>query len=97
MEANNELNNNQPSNESNGSNNNLALAGFIVSLCSLFINFAGIVGLVATILSAIGLSKVKSTGKGRGFAIAGLVIGIISIIYGIYSIFTAAQILSELM
>lgn len=76
--------------------NNLALAGFIVALCSLLINFAGIVGLVATVLSGVGLSKVKTTGKGKGFAIAGLVIGIISIIYGIYSIYNAANLLSEL-
>ena len=86
MEENNEV--------KQGSSNGLALAGFIVSLCSLIINFGGIVGLVGTVLSGVGLSKVKSTGK--GFAIAGLIIGIISIIYGIYSIFNAAAILSNL-
>lgn len=88
MEENNEV--------KQGSSNGLALAGFIVSLCSLIINFGGIVGLVGTVLSGVGLSKVKSTGKGKGFAIAGLIIGIISIIYGIYSIFNAAAILSNL-
>lgn len=86
----NEQNNNQ------GQSNNLALAGFIVALCSLLINFAGIVGLVATVLSGVGLSKVKVTGKGKGFAIAGLVIGIISIVYGIYSIYVAANMLGNL-
>ena len=54
--------------------------------------------MVATILSAIGLSKVKTTGKGKGLAIAGLIIGIISILYGIYSIIlvitTTASLLS---
>ncbi len=90
MEENNEQTNNQ------GQSNPLALAGFIVGLCSLLINFGGIVGLVATVLSGVGLSKVKATGKGKGFAIAGLVIGIISIIYGIYSIYTAANMLSNL-
>ena len=89
--------NNGSNNPEQASNNNLALAGFIVALVSLFINFGGIVGLVATILSAVGLSKVKTTGKGKGFAIAGLVIGIISIIYGIYSIINAAALISELM
>ncbi len=83
-------------NNSNQSSNGLAIAGFVVSICSLFINFGGIVGLIGTILSAVGLSKVKSTGKGKGFAIAGLIMGIISIIYGIYSIFNAAAILSTL-
>lgn len=83
-------------NNSNQSSNGLAIAGFVVSICSLFINFGGIVWLIGTILSAVGLSKVKSTGKGKGFAIAGLIMGIISIIYGIYSIFNAAAILSTL-
>ena len=83
-------------NNSNQSSNGLAIAGFVVSICSLFINFGGIVGLIGTILSAVGLSKVKSTGKGIGFAIAGLIMGIISIIYGIYSFFNAAAILSTL-
>lgn len=90
MEENNEQNNQQ------GQSNPLALSGFIVALCSLLINFGGIVGLVATVLSAIGLSKVKSTGKGKGFAIAGLVIGILSIVYGIWSIYSAANMLSNL-
>ena len=69
--------------------NGLAIAGFVVSLASLLINFAGIVGLVGTILSAVGLTQVNSKGeKGKGMAIAGLVIGIISILYCV-SIFSA--------
>ena len=90
MEENNEQNNQQEQ------SNPLALSGFIVALSSLLINFAGIVGLVATVLSAVGLSKVKSTGKGKGFAIAGLVIGIFSIVYGIWSIYNAANVLGNL-
>lgn len=87
--------NNETTNQGQSGKNSLALAGFIVALCSLFLNFAGIVGLVATVLSGVGLSKVKSTGAGKGFAIAGLIIGIISIIWGIYSIMAAAAILGE--
>jgi len=82
MEENENLNDTTNSNSTNG----LALAGFIVSLCSLLINFGGIVGLVGTILSAVGLSKVKTKGTGKGFAITGLVVGIFSIVYGIYTI-----------
>ena len=82
--------------ENNNQKNPLAIAGFVVSLCSLLINFGGIVGLVGTVLSAVGLSKVKTTGKGKGMAIAGLIIGIISILYGIYSIFNAATIINSL-
>lgn len=80
----------------NGGQNGLAIAGFVVSLCSLLINFAGLVGLVGTVLSGVGLAKVKTTGKGKGMAIAGLIIGIISILWGIYSIYNAANILSQL-
>lgn len=78
-------------------NNKLALAGFIVSMVSLLINFAGIVGLVGAILSGIGLIQVsKGNGKGKGLAIAGLIVGIFSILYGIYSIINLADTLSEL-
>ena len=77
--------------------NGLAIAGFVVSIVSLFINFWGIVGLVGTILSAIGLSQVKKTNSGKGLAIAGLVIGIVSIVYGIYVIITLATTLSSLL
>lgn len=79
------------------STNGLAIAGFVVSLVSLFINFWGIVGLVGTILSAVGLSHVKKTNSGKGLAIAGLVIGIISIVYGIYVIIFLANTISTLL
>lgn len=71
--------------------NGLAVAGFITALVSLFINFGGIVGIVATILSGVGISKTGPGGeKGRGLAIAGLIIGIISVIYGLFSILALA-------
>lgn len=55
--------------------NPLALAGFICS----FFAYAAVVGLV---LSAIGLSKANRSvsKKGRGFAIAGLTISIVTIV-----------------
>ncbi len=67
--------------------NSLAVAGFIVSLCSLIINFGGIVGAVGTILSSIGLAKLKKNNeKGFGLALTGIIVGAFSIIYGIWSI-----------
>ena len=67
--------------------NGLAVAGFVVSLVSFFINFWGIVGLIGTILSAVGLKNSKELdGKGKGLAITGLVFGIIGIVWGIYTI-----------
>ena len=66
-------------------------------MASLIINFAGIVGLVGAILSGIGLIQVsKGNGKGKGLAIAGLIVVIFSILYGIYSIINLADTLSEL-
>ena len=91
MEENNESTNSQ------GASNGLATAGFVVAIVSLFINFAGIVGLVATILSAVGLAKSKTLGKGKGLAIAGLIIGIISIAYGIYSVINLITTVNSLL
>lgn len=65
----------------------IAIAGFVTGLSSLLINFMGLVGLVATILSAVGLTKTGETKqKGRGMAVAGLILGIISVIYGVFQI-----------
>lgn len=62
--------------------NILASVGMIVSLVSIFLNFWGIVGIAAIVLSFIGLNQISTTGEeGKGFAITGIVIGIISVIY----------------
>lgn len=75
--------------------NGLALAGFITALVSLLINFWGIVGIVATILSGVGLSKTgPGKEKGRGMAIAGLIIGIFSILYGVIQLIALAELLA---
>lgn len=69
-------------NTSNASMNGFALAGFICSLVGLIL-FGLILGVVAIILSAIGLSKINKDPlgwNGRGFAIAGIIIGILDII-----------------
>lgn len=71
----------QPTVKTNG----LAIAGFVVSLSSLLINLFGIVGAVGTILSSIGLAKLKKNNeKGFGLALTGIIVGAFSIIYGIY-------------
>ena len=67
--------------------NSLAVAGFVVSLCSLLINFAGLVGAVGTILSSIGLANLKKKNeKGFGLALTGIIVGAFSVLYGIYTI-----------
>ncbi len=57
----------------------MAVAGFVCSLVGIFI--AGILlGTLGIIFSAIALGKIKKTGKrGRGLAIAGLIIGIVAV------------------
>ncbi len=57
-----------------------AIAGFVVSLVGLFI-FAIVGGVIGVIMSAFALKETKQNIKrGRGLAIAGLVISIIDII-----------------
>ena len=53
--------------------NGMAIAGFVLSF------FCGILGLI---FSAVGLSQIGKTGEGgKGLAIAGLVISILSILF----------------
>ena len=59
-----------------------ALTGFILSLVGLFISPI-LFGITAIVFSAIGLSAIKRNPgmfKGKGFAIAGLIVGIIDVI-----------------
>ena len=71
-----------------------SVAGFIVSLAGLFVSPI-ICGIIGIILSIKGMKQTKSGElRGRGLAIAGLVLGIISIPWGIYNfINTIAQVL----
>ena len=73
--------------------NGLAIAGFVVSLCSLLINFAGLVGAVGAILSSVGLAQLKKKNeKGFGLALTGIIVGAFSVLYGIYSIINLVSI-----
>lgn len=62
--------------------NMLSIIGIIVAGISLLINFGGIVGICAVILSSVALIQIGKTGeKGKGLAITGIAIGAASIIY----------------
>lgn len=66
-------------------NNGMAVAGFILALFTFFFGWIPILGWITWILgiifSAIGIGKAKRlNGKGRGLAIAGLIISFIGII-----------------
>jgi len=90
--------NKKAANGSSSEVNSLALAGFIVALVSLFLNFWGIVGIVATVLSGVSLPQIKSRGQtGKGFALTGLIIGIFSILYGLYTILVLSDVLSYIV
>lgn len=78
----------------NSSYNTMAVVGFVVALISLFLNFWGIVGITATIFSIHGYMGCKKTGqKGHGLALTGIIIGAISIAFGIFSLYTLAALL----
>lgn len=63
--------------------NIMALVGFILGCASIFLNFWGIVGIVSLVFSVVGLVQISNgNGKGKGFAIAGIVIGGFSVLYG---------------
>ena len=77
-------------------NNWLAIAGFVVSLVSIFLNFYCITGIVGIILSIIGLKKSSELeGNGKGMAIAGIVLGVVGIVVGIVAIVTIVSLLSN--
>lgn len=62
--------------------NALALTGFILAVISMVIDFYGIVGITGFVLSIVGFFQVRSRGgRGRGLAIAGIVMGAVAIIY----------------
>ena len=71
--------------------NSMALLSFIISLVGLLI--AGLpCGIVAIITGIVGLTKFNpETEKGKGFAIAGLIIGIIDAVLIIISIIIQAS------
>ncbi|MCI9245737.1 MAG: DUF4190 domain-containing protein [Clostridia bacterium] len=71
--------------------NSMALASFIIALVGLIV--AGLpCGIVAIILGIVGLVKFDATKeKGKGFAIAGLVVGVIDVIAVILNIIIQAS------
>lgn len=67
--------------------NSMCIAGFIVSCVSILINFFGIVGIVGTVLSAVGLVDCqKKNENGKVLAIIGIAVGIVSIVFGLFVI-----------
>ena len=61
--------------------NGLCIAGFVVSLASLFLGLFGITGVVGVALSAVGRSQAVSNGQKTGLGTAGIILGIIGALY----------------
>jgi len=77
--------------------NIFALIGFITACVSLLINLWGLVGIIALVLSIVGYYQITETHEnGKGFAMAGIIIGAFSILYGLAAIFFMDSVLSLL-
>ena len=66
----------------------LGIAGMVCGIVSFFC-LAFVLGLLAVIFGAVGLSKSKAVGMGNGMAVAGIVLGIISIVLWIVFLLAA--------
>ena len=65
--------------------NKFAFIGFIVSLISLFLTLGGILPIAGIILSCLGrLEIVEKGGEGKGLATAGIIMGIISLLFVVF-------------
>ena len=65
--------------------NVFAVVGFILSMASVLVwEYLGVaMGIAGLVLGIVGLKKSKATGKGRGFALAAIVVGVVSIVLNI--------------
>lgn len=64
-----------------GTTNGLCIAGFVVSLGSLFLGLWGLTGLVGIALSAAGRSQAVNNGQKTGLGTAGIILGIIGALW----------------
>jgi Na+/H+ antiporter NhaC len=82
-----------------GALNKLSVAALVVGIvsCTFILSFYGIPGLVALIFGLVSRSQIKRTGqRGRGFALAGIILGIVGILIGIATIILAAVLAQQL-
>lgn len=63
--------------------NPIALASLIVAVAGLLLSIViigGVVGLIAIVMASVGLKRSKLTNSGRGFAIGGIMLGLLSVV-----------------
>lgn len=82
--------------------NGLAIAGFVVALFAILgsfipvINFGSILlAVIGLILAGIGLAKARTSGSGKGLAITGLILGVLTIIIAIAANVGAAKVIDN--
>lgn len=65
--------------------NVFAVVGFILSMASVLVwEYLGVaMGIAGLVLGIVGLKKSKETGKGKGFAIAAIVVGVLGIVLNV--------------
>lgn len=66
--------------------NAMALTGFIISICSAVLCCCGLLAIPGLIFSIIGMSQTKDGKKGKGFALAGVIISAIVLVIWIVSL-----------
>ena len=77
--------------------NTICIVGLVLSCISLVLNFWGIVGIAATVVSVIGLINCKQKNEnGKGLAVIGIIIGSLSIIYGVFSLVSLFSLIAEM-
>lgn len=65
-------------------NNSLAVGSLVISIIGLFISFFGIVPIIAILFAISAIMHINDKGgKGKEFAIAGLIVGIIGLVWTI--------------
>jgi len=73
--------------EAKGKMNSMALAGMIVGIAGVvticIAPLAIVLGIVAIILSVLGLRTAKKTARGRGMAITGIILGCVAIVVSV--------------
>lgn len=69
----------------------LAVAGLVVGIIALLFSFIPIIGVIAWILGplavvfgAVGISRANKGAPGKGMAIAGLILGIVSLLIALF-------------
>jgi hypothetical protein len=74
--------------------NGLGIAGFVTGLVGLVLFWVPFFGLLlagcGVVLSAVGMSQGSKTGAGTGLSIAGLVLGILALIPGLFVLLAVA-------